>query len=174
MPANARPDLTQEPDDTVDLLHRARAGDRDAIERLLSHHVPLLRRWASRRLPRWARGAADTSDIIQDTVIQTLKRLDSFEPRGSGALQAYLRQAVMNHIRNVIRSVSIRPPAAELPGDIRDNGFSPLDHAIDQQAVERYEAGLAHLSALDRDAVVGRIEASRREDGVNRGAKTAA
>ena len=156
MSAHARPDCARE--DTTDLLRRARAGESDALERLLGHHVPILRRWAARRLPSWARGAADTSDIVQETVIQTLRRLDSFEPRGDGALQAYLRQAVMNRIRNVIRSASSRPAAVELPRDIHDNAGSPLDHAINQQVLEQYEAGLARLDRLERDAVVGRIE----------------
>jgi RNA polymerase sigma-70 factor (ECF subfamily) len=156
MPAPVHPNL--EPDDTVNLLRRARAGEQDALERVLDHHVPILRRWAARRLPRWARNGSDTSDIVQETVIQTLKRLDSFEPRGDGALQAYLRQAVMNRIRNAIRSASCRPPMSEIPASLADEGTSPLDSAISQQALERYEAGLADLTVLERDAVVGRIE----------------
>jgi RNA polymerase sigma factor (sigma-70 family) len=157
MPAHASPRRKTD-DNTVELLRRARAGERDALERLLHHHLPILRHWASRRLPRWARDAADTSDIVQETIIQTLKRLDSFEPRGDGALQAYLRQAVMNRIRNAIRSASSRPPASELPWDLPDDGMSPLECAISQQALQRYEAGLECLTALERDAVVGRIE----------------
>jgi RNA polymerase sigma-70 factor, ECF subfamily len=156
MPANASSD--PEPDDTVDLLRRARAGDHEALERVLDHHLPILRRWAARRLPRWARNGSDTSDIVQETVIQTLKRLDSFQPRGDGALQAYLRQAVMNHIRNAIRSASCRPLTSELPASLADEGTSPLDSAISQQALDRYEAGLADLTVLEREAVVGRIE----------------
>jgi DNA-directed RNA polymerase specialized sigma24 family protein len=90
-----RPQQANYTDDTVDLLLRARAGDGDALNRLFDHHIPILRRWASGRLPRWARDAADTSDLVQETVVQTLKHLDTFEPRGEGALQAYLRQAVI-------------------------------------------------------------------------------
>ena len=75
-------------DDTVELLLRARAGDPQALHQLFDHHIPILRRWASGRLPRWARDAAETSDLVQDTVGETLKHLDTFEPRGEGALQA--------------------------------------------------------------------------------------
>jgi RNA polymerase sigma-70 factor (ECF subfamily) len=156
MCANVRSDLKS--DDTVELLRRARAGEHDALERLFDHHVPILRRWASGRMPRWARNADDTWDVVQETVIQTLKHLDTFEPRGVGALQAYLRRAVINRIRNAIRRATIRPQASELPVDIANNDTSALDTVIRQQAKERYDAGLASLEPLERDALLGRIE----------------
>src|SRR5687768_17106744 len=91
---------------TVDLLARARAGDKDALDRLFAQAIPPLKRWASGRLPRWARDIVDTDDLVQETVIKTLARIDVFEYRGDAALQAYLRQAVMNRIRNEIRRAS--------------------------------------------------------------------
>jgi len=156
MSANARSDHRS--DDTVELLRRARAGEHDALERLFDHHVPILRRWASGRMPRYARNADDTWDVVQETVIQTLKHIDTFEPRGVGALQAYLRRAVINRIRNAIRRATSRPQAEELPVDIADRRTSALDTVIRQQAQERYKAGLASLEPLERDALLGRIE----------------
>jgi RNA polymerase sigma-70 factor (ECF subfamily) len=156
MCANVRSDPKS--DDTVELLRRARAGEHDALERLFDHHVPILRRWAAGRMPRWARNADDTWDVVQETVVQTLKHLDTFEPRGVGALQAYLRRAVINRIRNAIRRATIRPQASELPVDIANNDTSALDTVIRQQAKERYDAGLAALEPLERDALLGRIE----------------
>lgn len=145
-------------DDTVGLLERARAGDQHAVEELFSRHIPWLKRWASGRLPRWARDITDTSDLVQETVIQTFKRLETFEPRGEGALQAYLRQAVINRIRNQIRNVKVRPEAVELESQMTDDGTSPLEAAIGQQTVEQYEAALNRLSADEREAIVTRVE----------------
>ena len=51
---------------------------------------------------------------MQETVLQVFKRLEAFEPRGEGALQAYLRQAVMNRIRNEFRSKGRRPSFEDL------------------------------------------------------------
>lgn len=51
----------------------------------------------------------DTDDLVQETVISTLKRIEVFEYRADAALQAYLRQAVMNRIRNEIRRVTRHP-----------------------------------------------------------------
>src|SRR5574338_527944 len=87
-------------DSTFHLISRARNGDQDAIESLFARHLKPLQRWASGRLPRWARGLADTDDLVQETLLQTFKRLEAFEPRGVGALRAYLRQAILNRIRD--------------------------------------------------------------------------
>ncbi|HVL67841.1 MAG TPA: sigma-70 family RNA polymerase sigma factor [Vicinamibacterales bacterium] len=145
-------------DNTTDLLQRARAGDEQALEELFARHVPLLKRWASGRLPRWARDITDTSDLVQETAVATFKRLDAFEPRGEGALQAYLRQAIVNRIRSQIRNRRARPEAVELESQIPDEGTSPLEAAIGQQTVEQYEAGLNRLTPEERDAIVSRVE----------------
>src|SRR5262245_37900354 len=77
---------------TFHLIERVRAGDPEALERLFARHLKPLQRWASGRLPKWARDLADTDDLVQDTLVQTFKNIDGFEPRRVGALQAYLRQ----------------------------------------------------------------------------------
>ena len=88
---------------TADLLRRARAGDAGALDDLFRRHLPPLRRWARGRLPRWTRDLRDTEDVVQETLLQTLKRIDVFEPRHEGALQAYLRQALINRVRDEVR-----------------------------------------------------------------------
>jgi RNA polymerase sigma-70 factor (ECF subfamily) len=145
-------------DSSAELLLRVRAGDREALDSLLRRYVPALRRWARGRLPRWARDAAETEDLVQDTVLRTFQRLDTFEYRHEGALQAYLRQAVMNRIRDECRRVSRRPVPRELDPEAADDGQSPLEAAIGVQAVGRYEAALRLLRDEDRQAVVARVE----------------
>lgn len=143
---------------SLTLLERARAGDRAALESLISRYVPRLQRWASGRLPRWARDMADTHDLVQETLFQTFKRIEQFEPRGAGALQAYLRQAILNRIRDELRRAKRRPARSELDSQVQDEGRSPLEEAIGQEALERYERALAKLRPQDREAVVARIE----------------
>lgn len=143
---------------SLDLLERARAGDRSALEALVARYLPRLRRWAGGRLPRWARDLADTQDLVQDTVIQAFKHIGRFEPAGDGALQAYLRQAVMNRIRTEIRRLRRRPAAGVLDSGIVDPAPSPLEAAIGSEALDRYERALSRLRADDRDAIIARIE----------------
>jgi RNA polymerase sigma factor (sigma-70 family) len=146
------------PEATVDLLARAKRGDRSALELLLERCIPSLRRWAHARLPQSARGMVDTADMVQDTVIAALRRLDVFEARHEGALQAYLRTAVMNRIRDVIRQRDRRPLQGEMPEDLIDDTVSPLEQLIGAQNIGFYEAALGRLRSSDREAIVGRIE----------------
>lgn len=143
---------------SLDLLERARAGDASALDALVARHLPRLRRWASGRLPRWARDVADTQDLVQETLFQTFKKIERFEWRGEGALQAYLRQGVLNRIRDELRKAGRRPAARELDAEAPDTAASPLEQAIGSQAVERYETALEKLRAEDREAIIARIE----------------
>jgi RNA polymerase sigma-70 factor, ECF subfamily len=143
---------------TIDLLERFKQGDDGAVSLLVERSLPPLKRWARGRLPRWARGIDDTQDLVQDAIVRALPRLKTFEARHPGALQAYLRQAITNHIRDEIRRVNTRPPAAELGDDHADSGPSPLEAAIGREGVERYEAGLRALRPADREAIIARLE----------------
>lgn len=151
-------DLSPSGESTADLLQRARAGDRQALEHLFERALPSLRRWASGRLPRWARDLQDTQDLVQETVLQTLKRLDAFQPRHEGALQAYLRQAIMNRIRDDIRRVARQPHKTDIPDSEPHSAASPLEEAIGHEAVDRYEAALQRLKPEEREAIIARVE----------------
>ncbi len=151
-------DPTELSDATADLLDRARAGDAEALNRLFERHVPQLKRWASGRLPGWARDIADTSDLIQETIVETLKHLDRFEHRGDGALQAYLRQAVINRIRNELRKMATRGASATLDSGMPDDATSPLEAVIAQETLDQYDAALQRLKPEEREAIVSRVE----------------
>jgi RNA polymerase sigma-70 factor (ECF subfamily) len=145
-------------DSTFYLISRARAGDQEAIERLFARHLKPLQRWASGRLPKWARDLADTDDLVQDALLQTFKRIEDFEPRRVGALQAYLRQAVLNRLRDELRRKARRPDALDVDGLEDLTARSPLEDAIGRQAVEDYEAALGRLRPEEREAIIARVE----------------
>ena len=145
-------------ENTVELLAKARQGDHEALERLPQHTIPPLRRWARGRLPSAARGMDDTADLVQDSVFAALRHLGRFEARDHGALQAYLRQAVMNRIRDLVRKVRRRPIPVELPEQLTDHGKSPLQEAIGRDHVAAYERAVRALNAADRAAIVARVE----------------
>jgi RNA polymerase sigma factor (sigma-70 family) len=147
-----------DPETTVELLNRVKAGDDEARERLVARCMPPLRRWARGRLPTYARDMLDTEDLVQDSVIAALRRIEGFEARREGALQAYLRQAVANRIKDVIRYKRRRPIQTELPEDAADHGESPLDQVIGLENTERYEAAMLRLKEADREAIIARVE----------------
>ena len=143
----------------MELVVRARQGDRLAVEALLQRSIPSLRRWAHGRLPAAARGALDTGDVVQDAALHALQRLDVFEPRHVGAMQAYLRQSVINRIRDEVRRVARRPVPVELePTEFATDETSPLELAIQSESYERYRRALGTLKPRDREIVVARVE----------------
>jgi RNA polymerase sigma-70 factor (ECF subfamily) len=154
------PAISAEPglESTFDLVERAKRGDAEALNRLFARFLPALRRWASGRLPRWTRDVMDTDDLVQETVLRSVKRIEAFESRHEGALQAYLRQAVVNRIRDEVRRKKRSPAATELDENQSDGTVSALDLAIGREAVERYEAALARLRPEEREAIIARIE----------------
>jgi RNA polymerase sigma factor (sigma-70 family) len=145
-------------DTTFDLVERAKSGDSDALNRLFGRFLPSLRRWASGRLPRWSRDLMDTDDLVQETVVRAVKRIDQFESRHEGALQAYLRQAIVNRIRDEVRRAKRSPVSAVLDDNQSDTGASPLEAAIGEEALQRYEAALARLRPEEREAIIARVE----------------
>jgi RNA polymerase sigma-70 factor, ECF subfamily len=157
-PLDSAPIRPIDGESTVTLLERALAGDHDAADRLVARHLAPLRRWARGRLPRWARDVSDTDDLVQDTLLRTMSRLADFEQRGPGALQAYLRQAILNRVRDELRKKGRRPEETDLHGLELGGGLSPLEEAIGRQAVERYEQALGALKPEEREAIIGRIE----------------
>ena len=145
-------------DTTFDLVERAKNGDSDALNELFARYLPPLRRWASGRLPRFTRDLMDTDDLVQETVFRAVKRMDRFEARHEGALQAYLRQAVVNRIRDEVRRARRAPVSEMLDDNAPDVAASPLETAIGAQALECYEAALARLRPEERQAIVARVE----------------
>jgi len=71
---------------------------------------------------------------------------------------AYLRQILMNLIRDEGRRVARTPGLEELGEAVADGRRSPLEDAIGSDVLQAYENGLAHLSEAQREAVVLRIE----------------
>jgi RNA polymerase sigma-70 factor (ECF subfamily) len=128
------------------------------MEELFRRHLRPLQRWARGRLPKWARDVSDTDDLVQDTLLRTFKHLEHFDSRGVGALQAYLRQAIVNRVRDELRRKGRQPHMTDVDDiDVR-TGQSPLEEAIGRETLEHYEAALARLRPEEREAIVARVE----------------
>lgn len=147
-----------DPESTFSLIERARAGDEEALERLFARHLAPLQRWARGRLPKWARDLADTDDLVQDTLLKTFRRIESFEPRRVGALQAYLRNAVLNRLRDELRRKGREPASTNLDSIDVESAESPLEEVIGREVVEAYEQALERLNPQEREAIIARVE----------------
>jgi RNA polymerase sigma-70 factor (ECF subfamily) len=149
---------TSEAEASLVLVLRARAGDEAALNDLMARYLPRLQRWAHGRLPTSARGALDTHDLVQDTLTNVVQRIHAFEPRHEGAFQGFVRTVLLNRIRDIARQAKRRGPADPLGSEIVSNDCSPLDEAIGNETLARYDAALERLSPEDRELIIARVE----------------
>ena len=144
---------------SFELVLRAKTGDERARDLLIERYQARLRRWAHGRLPPSARGAHETHDLVQDTLLQVLNNLDRFNPRHEGAFQGFVRTILANQIRDLARRWNRRGIADSIEGDeLPGHGVSPLDEAIGSEIRARYEAALMRLRPEDRELIIARIE----------------
>lgn len=74
----------------LDLLERARIGDRKALERLVQEHRDSLRRF----LLRMTAGSAESEDLLQETLARLVKAVPTLKP-GSN-IRAWLFRVAAN------------------------------------------------------------------------------
>ena len=140
------------------LLLRARDGDEEARNELCARYLPRLRRWAHGRLPLWAREHLDTEDIVQDTLMQSVRQIGAFTPQHERAFCAYVSQALRNRLRDAVRRAMSRPSGHSLSPDQPAPDPSPLEQALGGQMLARYDAALQRLRETDRELIVARVE----------------
>lgn len=140
------------------LLVRARNGDEEACNELCARYLPRMRRWAHGRLPGWARQHLDTEDIVQDTLMRSVRQLSAFTPQHERAFCAYVSQALRNRLRDAVRHAMSRPAGQPLSPEEPANDPSPLEQALGGQMLGRYDAALQRLRESDRELVVARVE----------------
>lgn len=143
---------------TFELLDLARAGDEAARDRLFNRFLPVLQRWAHQQLPRAARDLTETDDLVQMTLLRSLRHIDRFESRGEGAFLGYLRHLLLNAARDEARRSSRRGAHDGLDDSVPDPGRSVVEEVLGRETMARYERGLARLSEEQREAVILRLE----------------
>jgi RNA polymerase sigma-70 factor, ECF subfamily len=143
---------------TTSLLKRLSSGESVVRDVLISRYLLPLRKWAHGRLPIQARGAMDTDDLVQDTLLKTLRHLDGFVPDGDGAFLAYMRRTLLNHIKDQLRQVRRRPGREALKDVYCDKNPSPLEMAIGRETLEKYDEAMLKLSEHQQEAIMLRVE----------------
>jgi RNA polymerase sigma-70 factor, ECF subfamily len=157
-PAAASAARAADVDSSIALLLRARDGDEQARDQLYARYLPRLRRMAHGRLPIWAREDLDTEDIVQDTLLRSVKRLSAFTPRHDAAFAAYMGEALRNRVRDAVRRATRHPAAEPVSPETPATEPSPLEQAVGAEVSRRYQEALARLRESDRALVITRVE----------------
>lgn len=154
--SDRRPDVGLE--STADLFQRIQSGDEAARERLIGRYLTTLRRFAHGRIPGSARSLIDTDDLVQTSLLRAMGQLSSFENRREGAFLAYLRQILVNRLRDQVRTIARRPEHGPVDEDLASPDSGPEDDADRRHQEDLFETAMTRLSDDHREAVVLRIE----------------
>lgn len=159
-----------ESDRTMSLVTRAVAGDEAALTLLLAESAPGLRAYLSGRIPAALRGTIDADDITQDAQVEVFRHIRSFEPRGPGSFDRWVRTIALRELRDVIRArraarrggerVAVRAPTTEqedsmvgLLDVLSGPGASPSRSVARHEAVAAVQAAIEGLPEDYRQAV---------------------
>src|SRR5262245_29409706 len=146
---------------TKELVQQAKGGDATALNAILSRYLPRLRRWAHGRLPDHARSLLETNDLVHETLFKALEGFDARPERGPGSFQAYVRQAILNRIRDQIRWARRRSgslDASAMADQLVDKAPTPLDNAIHAELLDRFERACEQLNEEERLFVHLKVE----------------
>ena len=163
--------MANDPSDTLHLINRLRAGDRQALTELFQRHRDRLRRMVELRMDARLQSRGDASDVLQDAFLDAVTQLDTFL-RGSELpaflwlrlvvsqrLAIYHRRHLGTKMRDVGQEVSLyRDPlpqtsSAALASMLLGRLTSPSHAAIRAEQVLQVQEALNELDPLDREVV---------------------
>jgi len=144
-----------EPAPTEELLQRARAGEADAVDRLLDRHREAVRRMIGLRLDPALAARVDASDIVQDVLLEAHRRLSDYLRNPTMPFHLWLRHIAKGHMidahrrhrqaqrRGVDREKPLVPAAfadrssLDLAAQFLDQELTPASAAIQQELQRR-------------------------------------
>lgn len=87
------------------LVQRAQSGDREALGQLLLQAYEDLARFLSRRIPPPMQRHLGVDDVIQQVYAKAFQEVMTFEYRGDGSFQAWLRSIASFRLQDAIREM---------------------------------------------------------------------
>ena len=153
----------------ADLLKRARAGDRKALDEIFTQHRDRLRRMVEIRLDRRLQARIDASDVVQEAYVDVIGRLDEYLREPKLPLFLWLRLVVGDRLmkvhrlhlgtqmRAVGREVSLYRDAlpiassAALAAQLLGKHTSPTQAAVRAERLLRLQDALNALDTIDRE-----------------------
>ena len=123
----------------------------------MRRNLPRLRRFLTGEFPR-ACGTARYRGYRPGLTSQHLQRIASFDTSRPGGLQAYLRVAIQNRVRDAYRWRVPIGLSEDCLAEVIDKAPSPFDRAREKEVAGLQQAALSRLRPADRALLVARIE----------------
>lgn len=157
-------------DETIELLHGAQRGEREAVEQLMDRHRDSLHRMVRCRLNPGVGARVDASDIVQEALLTASRRLSEYLQNPRMPFHAWLRQLARDRLadayrheladkRNVAREqgrptddASSLNPMAQL----RDAELTPAAMLLRKEFARRFHEALEQLSDEAKEIILMR------------------
>ncbi len=158
--------------ETQQLLADAKAGDADAVNRLLERHRVALRRMIDLRMDQVVQRRVDASDIVQDVLIDAHRRLGEYLKNPAMPFHLWLRHMAKDrlidaHRRHRVaarRSIDREQPLVaaafldrstlNLAGELEDRELTPAAAATWHELQVRFQQALDQMDEQDREVIL--------------------
>ncbi len=135
--------------DLTEMVARARAGDRAALEAVLLEVAPAIHRFGL----RMCKNVHDAEDVLQDTLINVAQHLGEFEGRSS--LSSWVFALTRSACARKRRGLKNQPPVSdERLAESRDPAPSPESRAADHELASALSVALDRLSDEHREVIL--------------------
>jgi RNA polymerase sigma-70 factor (ECF subfamily) len=161
------PEIQPDSAETCALLDAVRGGDARALENLLGQYRPELRDFIERHFDPRLRARVDPSDVVQETQMEVVRRIEDFLVSQPMPFRLWLRKKAMerllnlrrDHLTRARRSVAREEALPDrssllLARPLLARGPSPSQQVQDRELVERVSRATAQLSAADREILL--------------------
>jgi RNA polymerase sigma-70 factor (ECF subfamily) len=144
-----------DPTSGLELLKKARAGDKGALNELIERLRPWMKRLASQMAPQ--RGNLDSSDVVQDALLLVARNFQKCQANGVGQFCGWVLTIVRHE---AMRVGGTRPSPKPLPeGSSAEERIpaqvdTPSEHAIQNEHREQVQQAIARLSVEDQDVIL--------------------
>jgi RNA polymerase sigma-70 factor (ECF subfamily) len=152
------------------LLGRARAGDADALGRLLEAYRSYLTLLARVQLGRDLQGKVDPSDLVQEAFMEAHRDFARFQGRSDAELRAWLRRLLATGLADQVRrfrgarrrdlrlerqlAAALDQSSQALGRGLAAPGSSPSARAEKREDARRLAEALERLPAGHRDVLL--------------------
>jgi RNA polymerase sigma-70 factor (ECF subfamily) len=143
--------------DTQQLLERVRAGEQQAREQLFAKHRAFLVRFVRLRADPSLRARLDPSDVVQETQLIALRRLDNYLQDPKLCFRLWLRQLAYDQLLQ-IRRRHVKAKGRTLERDVH----LPEDSSV-QLAWRLFSAGSAPSTELLKKEFAARVREAVQE-----------
>jgi RNA polymerase sigma-70 factor, ECF subfamily len=159
---------------TEELLAGAKAGDADAVDKLLDRHREALRRMVGLRLDKQIARRVDVSDVVQDVLVEANRRLADYMNNPVMAFHLWIRQIARDRIidahrrhrvsakrsvdreQPIVAQANIDHSTLELAGQLCDPELTPAAAATAQELALHVQQSIGLLEERDREIILMR------------------